>query len=295
MAVSELNTGSASSGVSHTFGTVSAGTDRLITAGYAEFLQSGASITGSVAMTFGGQSLTKAAEYETSFGSDDSYSGVFYGNDALIAAASGTSLAVTGYGATNRGGLGMMVWQNAEQTSPVGNTANAGISSGATVSTSITVNADNAAFAISDAFGNGAGNPSVSSVGADFTNEGTWDAFASTEGVILSRDEGGTGGSRTCSVTYSLTNHTASLQVCEFVQPLGAVEQEGFRFRNDDGSESTATWRQSQDVNDSIARDTNIRLRILLNGSSLPAASGYTLEYKKSGDSDSEYRAIPTS
>jgi hypothetical protein len=47
----------------------------------------------------------------------------------------------------------------------------------------------------------------------------------------------------------------------------GAVitEQEGFRFRNDDGSESSATWKQDQDVNATVAVDQNFRLRFLIN------------------------------
>lgn len=37
--------------------------------------------------------------------------------------------------------------------------------------------------------------------------------------------------------------------------------QAAFRFRNDNGNETTATWRQNQSVNDSIAVDTNFRIR----------------------------------
>ena len=63
------------------------------------------------------------------------------------------------------------------------------------------------------------------------------------------------------------------------------IEQEGYRFRNDDGSESAATWRQAQDVVDSIAAGINIRLRILLNASGDPASSQFQLEYRKVGNS----------
>ncbi len=61
------------------------------------------------------------------------------------------------------------------------------------------------------------------------------------------------------------------------------LEQEGFRFRNDDGSEAAATWRQAQDVNDTIAKDTNIRLRVLVNATGDPASNQYQLEYRKVG------------
>ena len=49
-----------------------------------------------------------------------------------------------------------------------------------------------------------------------------------------------------------------------------AIEQEGFRFRNDDGSESAATWKASQDTNISLAADTAFRLRFLLKATGNP-------------------------
>jgi hypothetical protein len=71
------------------------------------------------------------------------------------------------------------------------------------------------------------------------------------------------------------------------------VEQEGYRWRNDDGSESAATWRQSQDVADTAAREETVRLRTLLNATGDPAAGTYQVEVKKSTDGDSEYKRIP--
>jgi hypothetical protein len=59
------------------------------------------------------------------------------------------------------------------------------------------------------------------------------------------------------------------------------VEQEGFRWRNDDGTETTATWRQLQDVDDSVYQGSNIRLRVLLNASGDPAPENYKLQYRK--------------
>ena len=69
--------------------------------------------------------------------------------------------------------------------------------------------------------------------------------------------------------------------------PAGEItlEQEGFRFRNDDGSEVAATWRQVQDVFDSVAPNTNIRLRVLVNATGDPATSQFQLEYRKVGES----------
>jgi hypothetical protein len=49
-----------------------------------------------------------------------------------------------------------------------------------------------------------------------------------------------------------------------------SIEQEGFRFRNDDGSESAATWKANQDVNINLAADTAFRLRFLLKATGNP-------------------------
>lgn len=64
------------------------------------------------------------------------------------------------------------------------------------------------------------------------------------------------------------------------------VVQEGFRFRNDNGSESTATWNANQDTNISLAAGGKIRLRFVLDtqlGDS--SAREYRLEYRKTGTS----------
>lgn len=64
-------------------------------------------------------------------------------------------------------------------------------------------------------------------------------------------------------------------------------EQEGFRFRRDDGSETTATWLDTQD--DSIARHTgvNTRLRTIVKagGGVDPPSQTYGLWYRLSTDS----------
>jgi hypothetical protein len=42
-------------------------------------------------------------------------------------------------------------------------------------------------------------------------------------------------------------------------------EQEGYRWRNDDGSESAATWKASQDTTATTAVNNNVRVRFLIN------------------------------
>lgn len=64
----------------------------------------------------------------------------------------------------------------------------------------------------------------------------------------------------------------------------GTVEQEGFRFRNDNGTETTATWLAAQDVNITQPKSTNTRLRMVLNSTLDRGAETYQLEYRKVGD-----------
>lgn len=71
-----------------------------------------------------------------------------------------------------------------------------------------------------------------------------------------------------------------------------SFEQEGYRWRNDDGSESAATFRQAQDVVDTVDKTTNIRLRTLLDATGDPATATRTLQYKRDDEPDSEYRDI---
>jgi len=65
----------------------------------------------------------------------------------------------------------------------------------------------------------------------------------------------------------------------EYVITL-AIEQEGFWFRNDDGSESTATGKGNKDANITLNSDTQARLRMLLNVTGDPASKNFQLEYR---------------
>jgi hypothetical protein len=71
------------------------------------------------------------------------------------------------------------------------------------------------------------------------------------------------------------------------------LEQEGFRWRDDDGSESGASWLEDQDVDTTIAKSTNVRLRVLLNATGDPPSTQYQLEYKETSDGASEWRKVP--
>lgn len=70
------------------------------------------------------------------------------------------------------------------------------------------------------------------------------------------------------------------------------LEQEGFRWRNDDGDEDGATWRAAQDTDITAAANTPLRLRVLTDASGDPGSAAATLQYKRSDEPSSEWRTI---
>lgn len=91
---------------------------------------------------------------------------------------------------------------------------------------------------------------------------------------------GGYSMSWTSVFTSSNYDHT----VVAIKTSQATLEQEGYRFRNDDGSESTATWLAAQDTTASTTIDTATRLRMLINATGTPASTQYQLEYREVGD-----------
>lgn len=75
--------------------------------------------------------------------------------------------------------------------------------------------------------------------------------------------------------------------------PFPTYDQEGFRFRNDDGSESGASWLATQDVNITRGKNVNTRLRVLADVAGNTPTQQAALQYRKVGDADSEWRDVP--
>lgn len=61
-------------------------------------------------------------------------------------------------------------------------------------------------------------------------------------------------------------------------------DQVGFRFRNDDGSETAATWMAAENTDASVPLDTIFRLRFVLDETAGAAdTEGFELEYRRNG------------
>lgn len=71
-----------------------------------------------------------------------------------------------------------------------------------------------------------------------------------------------------------------------------ALDQEGFRFFDDDADEDESTGLAAQDGNITRAKALNTRPRILLDATGNPATTQYELRYKETGDGDVEYRKV---
>lgn len=67
--------------------------------------------------------------------------------------------------------------------------------------------------------------------------------------------------------------------------PAATLTQARFRWRNDDGSETTATWAAAEDTPISLAKNTPVRLRVEIGATGDPASAAYKLQYRKVGDS----------
>lgn len=63
------------------------------------------------------------------------------------------------------------------------------------------------------------------------------------------------------------------------------LEQESFRWRADDGSETTATWLDVQDANIIKPITDPKRIRIIVNTTNDAPAKNYRLEYRKGSGS----------
>lgn len=92
----------------------------------------------------------------------------------------------------------------------------------------------------------------------------------------------------TTAVTATSTLSTSSNWHClcaTFKEAAVALllEQEGYRWRNDDGSETTATWKAAQDTSMTAPTGVTVRGRFLLNATGDPSSMQPKVQYRKQG------------
>lgn len=106
--------------------------------------------------------------------------------------------------------------------------------------------------------------------------------------AIFTLDDAGAAGAKANTVVNAGTIDYTAAHVAVLLDSGGGaatLTQEGFRFRNDDGSESAATWAAAQDAGATAATGTTVRVRVLVDATGDPAATQYQLETKLSTDS----------
>ncbi len=68
-----------------------------------------------------------------------------------------------------------------------------------------------------------------------------------------------------------------------YCNTFAQFEQRAFRWRNDDGSETTATWAAVQNTDISVARNLTRRLRLQVQSVGDRPAQAFKLQYRKVG------------
>lgn len=82
----------------------------------------------------------------------------------------------------------------------------------------------------------------------------------------------------------SYNGQAATVVVYKEAAPTTALEQEGFRFGLDDGSESAHTWAAGQDANITAPAGQTRVLNMLVNVTGNPGAKVFKLQFRKVGD-----------
>lgn len=87
------------------------------------------------------------------------------------------------------------------------------------------------------------------------------------------------------TVTYTQGTPAAAIAIEIAADVATLYEQEGYRWRNDDASESAATWAAAQDTLLTAPVTSERRLRGLVNTTNDAPSQGYTLQYRRTTDS----------
>lgn len=88
---------------------------------------------------------------------------------------------------------------------------------------------------------------------------------------------------KTVNISAVLRKTVISNITIDAVITATAIDLEGYRWREDDGSEITASWFKPQDHVHSGAVSTNMRLRVIVNTTGGVPANAWQLEYRRQG------------
>ncbi len=287
MAVARLDTATVTASVTTATYTVSAGANRMLVVAVSWEVDGAITID---AITYGGQSMVEAVEIVTPDAGFAAGCAIYYILEAGIAAASSTTISATYSSAPAEGNINAASYTGVNQTGgATTNPATASAESNETTPNPLLPDLTETDEGMVSAV-NSNGNASTVTWGTDMTEQ-TDNATASANGSYADRLS-----TTNANVNIEPTNasqNRASACSASFAPSALTYEQEGFRWRNDDGSESAATWRQAQDVDDSIGKEENIRVRVLSDsaGADPPTATA-SLQYKRDDEAAAEWRDV---
>lgn len=249
--------------------TVSSNANRYLIVG----IGSGAGEPDVTGVTWNSTSLTLLKD--STAASDGGYRTYLYG---LVAPASATAdIVVTLSGSGNeRTSVGAAVYTGVDQSTPIGTAVSALVVGG---NPTVDVSSASGELVI-DAIGVSLDSTPV--VGGGQTERvNVYDGSNCRFGMS---EEAGAG-----TVTMSWTG-TTGFDSATCAVPLkpatsATLEQEGFRWYEDNGSESAASASAAQDTNITAAAGATKRLRMLVNATGDPATKQFKLQWKKSGGS----------
>lgn len=179
-------------------------------------------------------------------------------------------------------GAGAMLFSGVETSNPF-NTSNKGQNTNDTPSVAVTTTAPNCIVV-----------DVVCSDSAD-ANGGAGQTTQWTEDFTFNASRGSTEDAASAT-TYTQTWGTSAgdwAMVVGALQPyFDDFEQEGYRFRNDDGNETTATWKENQDTATQEGASVNTRLRVLINATGNPPSRQFKLQWRRKGLQNTWYDVI---
>lgn len=121
------------------------------------------------------------------------------------------------------------------------------------------------------------------SVGTGFTQIGTWDPFGAS-GSFLAEYLIQTTAAAVAGTFTTDVGTEAWVVTAVTVKPAagGTLEQEGYRWYDDDGDEDASTALAGQDTGVTLPAGSTARIRVLLNATGDMATKQYKLQYKLS-------------
>jgi len=254
---------------SHTIGS---GSNRLLVVGVTNN-----NSAGTVSVTYNSVSMTEWSHYHAGNDTSHPFLTFFYMKEANLPSSGAYNVVVTYGGGTTVVTAGAISFAGADQTTPLQNEVKGSQGGGSALTVTITSSSGNMAVLFA-----GSGSAAGTLGGTGSPTERVRQDFDGS--AYMNNIVGVTApGAASVQITYTDISDWYTWIGADVKANVVILDQEGFRFRNDDGDEDAATWKEAQDTNLTAAKSVNTRLRVILDATGDPATTQYQLEYRRSG------------